>query len=85
MADGYAAYGNQFAVQNDGLLSTSIWSTEVSYAYELTTGYQTVSAFGQRAAGGFNTRHQWPCRISGALPARFDHTFTAERDHRDSR
>jgi hypothetical protein len=47
IADGYAAYGTQFALQNDGLMSSSgVWSTETSYANEMTTGYQTFSALG---------------------------------------
>ena len=47
IADGYAAYGSQFALQNDGLMSSGgAWSTETSYANEITTGYQTISALG---------------------------------------
>ena len=54
MAQGYAAYGTQFAVQNDGLLSWSIWSAEVGYANEVTTGYQTVSAMGSTLPSAMN-------------------------------
>ena len=46
-AYGYSVYGAQFALQNDGLMSSGgAWSTETSYANEITTGYQTFSALG---------------------------------------
>ncbi|MGH7841985.1 MAG: hypothetical protein ACREQT_10750 [Candidatus Binataceae bacterium] len=47
IAYGVANYGSQFALQNDGLGGTTIWSTEESYANQMTTGYQTVSALGR--------------------------------------
>ncbi|HLW70774.1 MAG TPA: beta-galactosidase [Candidatus Binataceae bacterium] len=47
IADGVAAYGAQFALQNDGLVGYGqAWPTETSYANQITTGYQTVAALG---------------------------------------
>lgn len=47
IADGVADYPTQFALQNDGLLTWGpVWKTEVSYANQITTGYQTISALG---------------------------------------
>ena len=55
IADGYATYGNQFALQNDGLMSSgNAWPTETSYALEITTGYQTISALGSGLPSGMN-------------------------------
>jgi hypothetical protein len=47
IAAAVADYGAQFALQNDGLTSYwAPWSTEVSYANQITTGYQTAAALG---------------------------------------
>jgi hypothetical protein len=47
IAAGASAYGEQFGLQYDGLISWGQgWSTEASYAEQIITGYQTASALG---------------------------------------
>jgi len=56
IAAAVADYGVQFALQNDGLLSYGApWATEVSYANQITTGYQTVAALGARLPAALNS------------------------------
>jgi hypothetical protein len=55
IAIGVADFGSQFALQNDGLLSSgSAWPTEASYANQITTGYQTISALGVNLPSALN-------------------------------
>ena len=51
VASAVATQGNQFVLDNDGLLDGFIWPTETSYSNQIQTGYQTISALGNLLPG----------------------------------